>query len=119
MTQHKIDSLFIAEATGFGAGLENVIIRHMVDGKSFGASYGTDDAYTFAEHNVLYNAALRGLSTSGATMYVARHLEENAIPSISKAGITRVVCLEPNCTDETVRLLETYGISLTIHKDNK
>jgi dCMP deaminase len=54
-----------------------------------------------AERNAIYNAASRGTSTMGCTMYIPWFPCVDCARAIIQSGIDKVVCVEPDWDDKT------------------
>lgn len=64
-----------------------------------------------AELNVIIEAARRGLSTVGATLYVSTSLHPSAVGAVVNAGVLSVVCVQPVAPSLHQQLLDA-GLNL-------
>ena len=62
------------------------------------------DKYLWTEHaerNAIFNAASNGVKTAGCTMYVRWYPCAQCARAIIQAGISKIVCTEPDWEDAT------------------
>jgi dCMP deaminase len=69
-----------------------------------------------AELNILTNAALNGVSTNGATLYLTCSPCEQCSPNIINCGIDRIVCSELYRDTGGVSYLDSCGMFVEIPK---
>lgn len=74
-----------------------------------------------AERNAIYNAAANGHKTAGCTMVLPWYPCAECARAIIQAGITQILCVEPDWSDATYReqfgvvreMLEEVGMTIT------